>query len=108
MKRLIATFKEIARYPSAVVGLAIIFGLILIAIYTLFAIPYNEAVRLWRGGEDVWYSTPKNASPSWVNWFRSDKLPNTVVMSTQNGDAEKTYTTKGDSTEIAFSFIFVY
>jgi peptide/nickel transport system permease protein len=108
MNRLKSTFKEITRYPSAVVGLAIIVALILVAIYTIIAIPYGEAVRLWRGGEDVWYSTPKNASPSWTNWFRGDKLPNTIVMSTQNGDAEKTYTTEGDSTEIAFSFVFEY
>ena len=29
-------------------------------------------------------------------------------MSTQNGDAEKSYETKGDTTEISFSFVFDY
>jgi peptide/nickel transport system permease protein len=108
MKRFFNNLKEITRYPSAVIGLVIILTLIVIAIYTVIAIPYDEAVYLWRGGEEVWYSTPKNASPSWTNWFRNEKLPDTVVMSTQNGDAEKTYTTEDDTTEINFSFVFDY
>jgi len=108
MNRLKSTFKEITRYPSAVIGLAIILILILVAIYTVIAIPYSEAVRLWRGSEEVWYATPRNASPSWTNLFRRDKLPDTIVMSTQNGDAEKSYNKEGDTTEINFSFVFDY
>ncbi len=108
MNRLKSTLKEIGRYPSAVIGLGIILALILISIYTIIAIPYSDAVRLWRGGEDIWYSTPKNAAPSWTNWFRSDKLPDTVVMSTADDDIEKQYHTKGETTEITFSFVFDY
>ncbi len=108
MSRLKNTFKEIARYPSAVVGIGIIITLILISIYTLITIPYAEAVRLWRGGEDIWYSTPKTAAPSWTNMFRREKLPDTIVMSTLDGDIEKQYHTEGDTTEINFSFVFDY
>lgn len=108
MSRLKSTLKEIARYPSAVVGLGIVLTLILISIYTLIAIPYGEAVRLWRGGEDVWYSTPKNAAPSWTNWFRGEKLPDTIVMNSKDDDVEKQYHTEGETTEITFSFIFDY
>ena len=108
MKRLKNTFQEIWRYPSAVIGLAIILILLIVSVYTLFAIPYDEAVKLWRGGEDIWYSTPKNAHPRWVNWFRSDKLPDTIVISSQDEDVEKTYVKNGDTTEIAYTYTFDY
>ena len=108
MNRLKNTLKEIGRYPSAVIGLGIVLMLISVSIYTIIAIPYSEAVRLWRGGEDVWYSTPKNAAPSWVNWFRSEKLPDTIVMSSKDDDVEKSYHTEGETTEITFSFVFDY
>jgi len=45
MNRLKNTFKEIARYPSAVIGLGIIFSLILMSIYAIIAIPYDEVVQ---------------------------------------------------------------
>jgi peptide/nickel transport system permease protein len=108
MKRLKSTFQEIWRYPSAVVGLVIILILLIVSVYTLFAIPYNEAVKLWRGGEDIWYSTPKNAHPKWVNWFRSEKLPDTIVINSQDEDVEKTYVKNGDTTEITYTYTFDY
>jgi len=108
MKRLKSTFQEIWRYPSAVVGLAIILILLIVSVYTVFAIPYDEAVKLWRGGEDIWYSTPKNAHPKWVNWFRSEKLPDTIVINSQDDDVEKTYVKNGDTTEITYTYTFDY
>ncbi len=102
------TFKEIRQYPSALIGLAIIFGLIFISIYTMITIPYNEAIYLWRGGEEVWYNSPKTASPKWVNWFRKEKLPETFSLDTRDGEIEKNYETLGDSTDITFTYNFDY
>jgi peptide/nickel transport system permease protein len=82
-------FREISQYPSAVVGLVIILFLIGVAVYTIIAIPYTEAVRLWRGGEEVWREYPKQAKPVWADWFSSDKLARTIVLSTQEGTATK-------------------
>jgi len=86
MKAIRNIFSEIRRYPSAVVGLVIIILLILFAIYTMATIPYHEAVRLWRGGEGIWDTTPRNARPVWVNWFSKEKLPETIVLSSENED----------------------
>ncbi len=103
------TFSEIRNYPSAMVGLAIIFGLIGISIFTMIAIPYNEAVYMWRGGEEVWYNSPKTAAPVWVNWFRNEKLPETVVLNSADEEIVKTYEKAGEeSTDIMFSFKFDY
>jgi peptide/nickel transport system permease protein len=78
-------FEQLRRYPSAVIGLIIIALLIILSIYTVIAIPYPEAIRLWRGGEEIWQEHPRNASPSWVNLFLGKNLPTTIVIETQEG-----------------------
>jgi len=108
MTRLLKSLREITRYPSAVIGLIIIFGLIVVSIITLITIPYDEAVRLWRGGEDIWYNSPKTASPKWTNWFRREKLPETLTLNTADGEVEKTYEQGENTTKIKFSYIFDY
>lgn len=92
MKNLSKTFQQLFRYPSAVVGLLIILALLLLSVYTLVALPYDEAVRLWRGGEEVWYKNPKYAFPEWVNLFRKEKLAKTFSLSSTDGTAQKTIT----------------
>ena len=66
-------------------GLAIITALIVLSIYTVIAIPYSEGMRLWRGGEDIWIENPRNARPSWVNFFLKERLPQTIIVNTQPG-----------------------
>lgn len=78
-------FKEITQYPSAIAGLAIIAALIALAVYTVIAIPYSEGLSLWRGGEDIWVENPRNARPSWVNFFSRKRLPETLIVATSEG-----------------------
>ena len=80
----IKVLKEIFRYPSVIAGVMIILGLFGISIYAVVTIPYNKAISLWRGSEEDWYRNPKNAAPIWYNWFRSDKLPETIVINSEN------------------------
>jgi peptide/nickel transport system permease protein len=109
MNRLQRTLTELKRYPSAIAGLMIIVVLIAVSIYAVIAIPYSEAVRLWRGGVDVWRDSPKNAQPTWVNLFRKDDLPRTIVMSSQDQSVNKTTeVVSEDMTDISFSFTFGY
>jgi peptide/nickel transport system permease protein len=75
-------FGQIYFYKSAVIGLTIIFILVGVSVYTIFAIPYDKAVTLWRAGEQQWLDNPRNALPSWVNIFSSKKLPETIVLDT--------------------------
>src|SRR5512142_3267387 len=86
------SFRELLRYPSAVVGLFIILLLIITAAYAMIHIPYNEAIRLWRGGEDVWYMNPKYAPPAWFNFFTAKKLPISFAVDTAKGTMQKTVT----------------
>lgn len=91
MKNLQRSLKELLRYPSAIASLAIILLLLIVSVYTLIAIPYDEAVMLWRGGENIWYQSPKNAPPAWTNYFSRDKLVETMIFNTEDEDIQKTY-----------------
>jgi peptide/nickel transport system permease protein len=105
------SFRELLRYPSAVVGLAIILLLLLVAVYAVVAIPYSTAIRLWRGGEDVWYRNPKYAPPAWVNLFQSKKEPVSFAVNSADGTMQKTVTPGAQgtgTTDISYSFDFQY
>ena len=72
--------RELQRYASALAGLAIIVLLLGLSLYAIIAIPYNEASRLWRGGEGIWDENPRTAWPTWINLWSSTRLPDTIVV----------------------------
>lgn len=103
------SFKEIKRYPSAIIGVIIILAMVIVAIVTVIAIPYSKAVALWRGGEDVWYMNPKFAAPAWTNWFRAQKEPFSFNVSTADGKMQKVVTdvsAESKTIKITYSFDF--
>jgi len=103
------TLRELTRYPAAILGGILILVLIAISVYALVSMPYAEAVRLWRGGEDVWYDLPKTAAPAWSNIFRSKKLPKTIKIDSREGDVERTTEEVSESrTEINLEYTFDY
>jgi peptide/nickel transport system permease protein len=119
MKIFFSRLRLIVHYPSVVAGVTIVLALIGISIYALIAIPYPEAIRLWRGGEEIWYKNPKTAQPAWVNYFRKDKLPVSFSLSTKQGSPSSTNAGSVTKTigpvvkntrteEIIFTFDFSY
>ncbi|MCO5205845.1 MAG: ABC transporter permease subunit [Anaerolineae bacterium] len=103
------TLEALRHYPSAVIGLVIIGLLLLVSVYTVFAIPYSEAVSLWRGDGDVWIRNPRDAFPTWVNWFRSDDLPPTFAFSSADSAENKQTTAVSEgTTEVVMPFTFDY
>jgi len=89
-------FNELSRYPSAILGISIILFLLGVSVYALTTIPYSEAVRLWRGGEDVWYQNPKYAPPAWFNNFSTTKRPVSFSVNSADGTLEQTITPSTD------------
>ncbi len=110
MKAIKNTFKEFSRYPSAIIGLVIILILLIVSVYALISLPYQKAITLWRAGEGIWYQNPKYAPPAWLNFFRKNKLPETIDQSTLNGTAQKTEvpSDKYDEYYITYTFDFPY
>src|SRR5258707_15743614 len=92
-------------------GLLVVFLLIFTAIYAMIKIPYNEAILLWRGGEDVWYQNPKFAAPAWINLFSKKKYAESFAVNTTNGTMEKKVETGAKDTAtytMSYAFDFQY
>jgi peptide/nickel transport system permease protein len=113
LSNLKSTLRELSRYPSAIVGLVIIVALIGVSIYAVIAMPYDEVISRWRGEENAWYRNPKKALPEWVNLFRKDDLPSTIILNSRDsapskvGVASKSATFVAEGmTEITLSFAF--
>jgi peptide/nickel transport system permease protein len=81
--------KELTHYRSAVFGLCIIGALILLAVGTVIAIPYDEAIRRWRAGEELWGDYPRNAVPEWFSLFAGNTLPTSLILTSQDKSVQK-------------------
>lgn len=109
MKTLKNNLREILRYPTAIIGSIIILLLVVEALYAVIAIPYQEAITLWRGGENLWFANPKFAPPAWINLFRSKKLPESFHVSSTDGGMKKVVTpATQDIATIDISYEFTY
>jgi peptide/nickel transport system permease protein len=107
-----ANFKTLLQYPSAIAGLIVITFLLAISVYAVVTIPYSEAIRLWRGGDEVWRAYPRNVPPAWVNYFSSVKKANTIIMDSADPDAEversERETSSGKDITLVYTFDFDY
>ena len=105
------SFQRLIQYPSAIAGLFVVFILVAVAVYAMITIPYSEAIRLWRGGEDVWYQNPRFAPPVWFNYFSRKKYSVSFAASTSEGQIDKKVTV-GDgnvsTVEMTYAFDFSY
>lgn len=115
MNELRKNFREILKYPSAVAGSVIILLLIGVAVYALVTIPYKEAIRLWRAGENEWYTNPQYAPPAWLNLFSREKRPVSFTLSTADADENEAVTKAVEvgaqntsKTYITYTFEYLY
>ncbi|MBS0002827.1 MAG: ABC transporter permease, partial [Thioalkalivibrio sp.] len=107
MRPLSEVLRRIGHYPSAVVGLAIIFALVGTAVFTVVTIPYGQALELWRGGED-WRMHPVNARPAWVDRIAGNNLPQTIIVSSDDAVVEEEPFVGGNRLRIPLEFDFNY
>jgi peptide/nickel transport system permease protein len=104
------TFRDLTQYPSAVFGSIVVLMLFALAAYALIKIPYSEAIRLWRGGESVWYQNPKNVPPAWFNYFTSKKLTESFAVTAGEDEAFTKEIIPGEqgTTKVLLSYPFEY
>jgi len=109
MQNIKRAFKELLRYPSAIVGIVLILVLVGVAVYTLFALPYNETIALWRASEESWKYNPRNAAPAWLNIFNSKKQPLSFLMNTETNPEALFVEERDDGTKnIIYTYTFDY
>ncbi len=107
MNTLKSSFQNLLYYPSAIIGILVVFLLVFTAVYAMVKIPYQEAIRLWRGGEDVWYQNPKFAPPAWINLFSSKKYAESFSVRTTDGTMTREVTPGAqDTSTISISYTF--
>ncbi|HOA91365.1 MAG: ABC transporter permease [Bacillota bacterium] len=85
--------------------------MVCLAIYAVFAIPYEQAVKLWRGDDKVWADTPRNARPVWFNWFYKEKQPVTINLNSAKDPSLKSVQDLGGGmsmVDVVFEFDYNY
>lgn len=92
------SIQKLLYYPSAVFGSFVVLLLVLLAVYAMMKIPYREAIRLWRGGEEAWYQNPKFAAPAWINYFSSTKYAESFSVNTGDGSLPSDFTPGAEGT----------
>ncbi len=110
MKRIQRAWAALRRYPSAVVALGVIGVLLLTSLWAAVSLPLPYAIRLWRGSDAVWEEAPKNAAPAWTNFFRSDKLPETIIARSETLEPSlvKTEAVSATVTKSSYDLVFEY
>ena len=108
MRNLRSRLKALRRYPSLVVGLTIIGLLLVLSIYTVTAIPYSDAIRLWRVGQPEHAENPRNASPVWWDWFTRDRLPRTFEVTSEEHGLIRIEDLDGEMSLVEISLPFTY
>lgn len=102
-------FVDIRRNRIALIGLVIILILVLVSFGTILAVPYNQAISMWRGDDDIWYRNPDRVAPAWTNLFRKEKLPSTIILNSEDGTANKEIVVIPEGfKDITVSFVFNY
>ena len=100
--------KELRKYPSAIFGLVILVIFISVSIVTVFALPHDEAVRLWRAGPGVWEDLPRRAQPVWFDLFTREAKPRTIIVTLDDNAIVTSIPTGTGSNQIGISFPFEY
>jgi peptide/nickel transport system permease protein len=89
MRTFVLAIREVLRYPSAIIGIVLVFILVALAVYAVIAIPPSKVTEAWYAQPTGVQARPQNARPVWVNWFLQEKLPETITLDTQH-DATST------------------
>ncbi len=107
MRRWLDGLRELRQYPSAIGGMVLIAFLVALSIYTVIAIPYNQALDLWRGGEE-WSKHPVNAGPVWADRLLGGSKPETIVVRGEDASVQEAEFDGGRQVRIPLSFDYPY
>ena len=109
LKRAISLIRQ---SPAAMFGLILVSILFLGSLFVVVALPYKTVGRQWSQSTLSGYpTTAKLALPEWVNWFRSQDLPPTIYLSSQDLNVKKRVQPMDDgaqSVQIVFTFDYAY
>lgn len=111
MSQFVRSLKQLGQYPSAIAGLVLILLFIGLAVYAMVSMPLSEAIELWRGSNNVWQYTPRNAAPAWLNWLPGVNKPVTMDFDTRELPESRTVEEIAPGmweVKVSFPFDFTY
>lgn len=108
MSQQLASLKSLRRYPSLLVGVLMIAVFVIVSIGTVIALPYDEAIRLWRAGPGVWEENPKTAMPAWVDYLARDKLSRTIKVASDRQGAVRVEPLDGENSLVTIELPLKY
>jgi peptide/nickel transport system permease protein len=101
--------RGLVRHPPALIGALVVLLLAAASLYTLWAVPYAEAVRRWNHDSATWVNNPRNAMPEWTNLFRRRALPRTYLFDSESpGAAKQVEALSADVKQIVIAFELDY
>jgi peptide/nickel transport system permease protein len=103
--------QQLLHQPSGAIGLSIILTIAGISLYSAISLPAGQSGTDWSSAskQRVWYVNPKNAMPAWVNNFRKDKLPETIIQDSRKNNTFKTLeVVSPEMTKVTLFFDFDY
>ena len=108
--RLANTVREMMRYRSAVAGLAILIVMVSGSLFAVIRYPYREIGEYW--SIDAFKNSnyiPQTAYPSWINIFRVNDLPETIIIDSQASPEVKSVNfTDSGNPDYTFTLQFDY
>lgn len=102
---------QMKQYPSAIAGIILIGLFVGLAIFAMVTMPLGEAINLWRGSDNVWQYTPRNASPAWLNLWPGNNKPLTMDFDTRTMPEARTFEELAPGlweVKVSFPFDFTY
>jgi len=101
---------EVVRYPSAIIGFAIIGVLIIGSLYAVIFLPYEKIGDDWSRSSFIGQpKTPKLAKPAWTNLFLKGNYLSTLILDSQQGDGDYEFIPlNGDTNNAILTFSFDY
>jgi peptide/nickel transport system permease protein len=108
--RLAETLREIMRYRSAVAGLIILAVMISGSIFGVIRYPYQEIGSYWEINALKNYAyVPRTAYPTWVNLFRKNDFPETIIInSAENSEVKSVNYLDNGNPDYTFTLEFDY
>jgi peptide/nickel transport system permease protein len=98
----------VLRQPVGAIGLLIVLVLVGISLYMVATTPAGQAITSWRPRTSL-SDNPQNALPVWVNLFRRDQLPETIIMDSGDGSVVKqVQEPSAEQKEVTLIFSFDY
>jgi peptide/nickel transport system permease protein len=81
------SLKRISKSTMAKISLLMVTTLALIAVIVVVKIPMDRAIELWRSQREDTWRTPELAQPTWTNFFKTEKLSETIFLTTADPGA---------------------